>query len=226
MILHAVTFAAFLVNEVSPAPIMVQCAPNAAQDPFWSRLLVTAIPSVLALGIAWMAFHWNSQKDQKRWTLDNKKAEWKELLEFASAIEQFLPSVAIGQELTDTLHDQSFKKHLRDMTQASLKCVFIPADKAMKIYELLVTAQLTNEESKGQIEDFRSNASHTRVPDFPRPLQAAKKVQSALIDTWQEIRRLASEDLELEQGRPWRKLLANWAKKVPGIQTGKSVSSI
>jgi hypothetical protein len=225
--IHCVAaLAAYFVSQVQQTPIVVQCVPTAVQDPLLGRLLTISIPSILALGIAWMAFRWNSQKDQKRWTLDNKKAEWKELLEFASAIERFMPSVAIGQELTDALHDQSFKKHLRDMTQASLKCVFIPADKAMKIYELLVTAQLTNEESKGQIEDFRSNAPHAHVPDFPRPLQAAKKVQSALIDAWREIRRLASEDLELERERPWWKFLADWAKKVRGTQTENRVSTI
>jgi hypothetical protein len=86
MILQIATSAAFLVNQAQQAPIVMQCAPNAGQDPLWSRLLVTAIPSLLALGIAWMAFRWNSQKDKERWVLDQKKAEWKELFESLSGI--------------------------------------------------------------------------------------------------------------------------------------------
>ena len=226
MILHTVAFIAFLVNDVSAAPIVVQCAPTGGQDPLWSRLLVASIPSILALVVAWMAFRWNSQKDQKRWVLDNKKAEWKEMMEFASAVEQFMPSVAIGLELKVTVHDPLFKKHLRDMTQASLKCVFISADKAMRMYEMLLSVQLANEKSKGQIEDFESNAPHAKRPGFPTPVQAAEKVRDELAKAWREIRRLASDDLEIERRKPWWRAPTAWLEKVRGTQTEHKTPSI
>jgi hypothetical protein len=58
--------------------------------------------------------------------LDNKNAEWQELLKLASAIEQFMPSVATGGELIQTVHDPLFREHLCDMTECAMKCAFIP----------------------------------------------------------------------------------------------------
>jgi len=213
MILHTITFVALLVSEVSQAPIVVQCAPSVGQDPLWSRLLVTAIPSILALGIAWMAFHWNSQKDQRRWVLDNRKAEWQKLLVLAAKIEQFMPSVAEGHELTSTVHDPAFRKHLREMTQVTLERVFISADRAESIYKKLLRVQMVNEESKGHIEDYKSNANQAHLLGKPRPLMAAKNVQVELISLWREIRQFASNDLEAESAKQWASILPNWAKR-------------
>jgi len=103
------------------------------QDPLGTRLFIAAIPSIFALTIAWLVFGWNRRKDHKQWVLENKKAEWKILLELASKVEQFTPSVAVGGELIGMMHDPSFRQHLREMTQTVLKCVFISETKAEKI---------------------------------------------------------------------------------------------
>ena len=85
-----------------------------------------------------------------------KKTEWQSLLELASKVEQFTPSVGAGRELIGTIHDPIFRQHLREMTQAGLKCVFISETKAQKIYDRILKVQLVNEESKGHIEDYGS----------------------------------------------------------------------
>jgi hypothetical protein len=38
-----------------------------------------------------MAFRWNAQKDHRRWILDQKKAEWREILDAIKVCEDFLP---------------------------------------------------------------------------------------------------------------------------------------
>jgi hypothetical protein len=139
--------------------------------------------------------------------LENKKTEWKELLTFASAIEQFMPSVAVGSELTKTVHDPLVREHLRDMTRSVLKPTFISEAKAGAIYDSLVKVQIVNEEAKAHIEDYGSNASLADKLGKPRPLQAAKNVQLELISIWREIRRYATEDLELKQPERWWKVL-------------------
>jgi len=232
MILQAATFIAFLVNEVSPAPIVVQCGSTGGQDPLWSRLLITVIPSILALGIAWMAFRWNSQKDQKRWALDNKKAEWQELVKFASAKEQFMPSVAIGGELIAAVNDPSFNQHLRDMTRAVLNCVFISETRANAIYQRLLDIQVTNDRAKGHIEAHNQNAIAAHSLGIPGKLDAAKNVQLELGSLLTEIRRFASEDMELERGdhggNSWKiesKRLAGGKQKPAFLQMRQNRSS-
>ncbi len=106
------------------------------------------------------------------------------------------------------------------MTQTVLKCVFISEIKAQKIYDDLVKVQIVNEESKGHIEDFNSNANLSQALGKPRPLQAARNVQSELVSIWREIRKLAAEDLDLEHQKQWRKFLFGGLKKPHKVQIG------
>jgi hypothetical protein len=204
MILHAASMAALFVDQVTQAPVVVQCQPNTGNDPLWARLTVASLPSIFALGIAWAAFRWNRKNDLRRWALENKKAEWQKLLALDSGIEHFMPSVAIGGDLIKAVHDPSFNEHLHNMTRAALKCVFIPEERAEAIYQRVVNIQLINEESKGHIEDHSSNSMLAQQLGKPRPLEAAKNVQRELASLWREIRRYASADLDLEHQREWR----------------------
>jgi hypothetical protein len=213
MIHHAVSMVAVFVGQMAQAPVQIQCVQAVGQDPLWARLFVAAIPSIFALGIAWLVFRWNRKREHKQWVLDNKKIEWRALLELASKVEQFMPSVAIGGELTKTVHDPSFREHLREMTQTVLKCVFISKIKAEKIYNSLINVQLVNEQSKGHIEDHNSNAYLAQALGKPRPLEAAQNVQSELIVLWREIRQFASEDMDLEHQKQWWKSLVDRLQK-------------
>jgi hypothetical protein len=200
-----VATSALFINQVGSSP-------SQGQDPLWARLFLSALPSIFAILLAWMVFSWNRQKDDRRWELENKKAEWQALLELASSVEKFMPSVAVGSELTQTVHDPKFREHLREMTQATLKCVFISPEKAEKIYNALLKVQVVNEESKGHIEDYGSNAHLANSLGKPRPLEAARNVQVELVTLWREIRLYASEDLaEGHIGVSWKSSM-KWGK--------------
>lgn len=213
MIFYAAAIAAVFVDQMAQTPISSPCMPSELQDPLSARLFLAALPSVFALVVAWMVFRWNRKNDDRRWVLENRKAEWKELLAFASKVEHFMPSVAIGSELINTVHDPLFRQHLRDMTQAVLKSEFISASKAERIYSSLLKIQIVNEESKGHIEDHTSNAALASQLGKPRPLEAAKNVQNELISLWREIRGFAAEDLDPAHSQGWWKLLVSWRKK-------------
>jgi hypothetical protein len=93
MMLHIAAMAAFFVDQVQQAPVMVQCA-QAAPEKWWrplSQFAQTIIPVFGGVWIAWMAFRWNSEKERARWVLDQKKAEWREILEAIKVCEDFLP---------------------------------------------------------------------------------------------------------------------------------------
>lgn len=56
MIFRAASIAAFFVDQLAQAPVVVQCAPSAGQDSLGERLLFASIPSIFALGIAASVF--------------------------------------------------------------------------------------------------------------------------------------------------------------------------
>ena len=85
MILHAASIAAFFVAQTQQVQCVVQYE---AQRAIWMQLLVSALPSLLALGVAWFAFWLNSRWNRKQWVFDQKKAEWKELLIKIAEIER------------------------------------------------------------------------------------------------------------------------------------------
>jgi hypothetical protein len=93
MILHAVSMVAVFVDQ---AQCVAQCAAGAVQSTIWLRLLVVVLPSVLALGVAWFAFWLNSRWNHEQWILDQKKAEWKELLIKIAEIEHEIPILITG----------------------------------------------------------------------------------------------------------------------------------
>jgi hypothetical protein len=98
MILHAASIAAFFVDQLTQAPVVVQCA-QASPEPSWKWLVQTLssiIPVAGGVGIAWMAFRWNSRKEHTRWILDQKKAEWRELLDAVKTCELDLAIISVA----------------------------------------------------------------------------------------------------------------------------------
>jgi hypothetical protein len=220
MILHAASIAAFFVDQLAQAPVQIQCVQQSTPSPewrWWMGALALWVGPILSTAgsiyVAWRVFRWQSTKDKSQWLLENKKTEWRALLELASKVEHFMPSVGEGGESISAVHDPSFRQHLRDMTETVLKCVFISRAKAEKIYNILLNVQLINEESKGHIEDHSSNAAMAAQLGKPRPLQAAQNVRSELISLWREIRNLAAEDLNPEYSERWWKSLVIWRKR-------------
>jgi len=99
MIIHFASVVAVFVDSLASAPVVVQCSPNPAQDPVSVRLLLASIPSAFALGIAWMAFQWNRQNESDRWARDQRKLEWRNLLDSLTSIEEAIPSAFCEQLL-------------------------------------------------------------------------------------------------------------------------------
>jgi hypothetical protein len=94
MIIHVVSMITVLVDSVTQAPVIVWCA-QVVPELWWKWLLqfaLSIVPVAGGVGIAWMAFRWNRQKEHKQWVLDQKKSEWRELFSaFAELRKEFLP---------------------------------------------------------------------------------------------------------------------------------------
>jgi hypothetical protein len=106
MIHPIVSIAAFFVDQLSQAPVQVQCILPPNPDPGLKQWIPTAV-SLLSVGIGlWIAnrtirnareltewsFRATSERDHERWILDQKKAEWGKLFtEFTEVKKEFLP---------------------------------------------------------------------------------------------------------------------------------------
>jgi hypothetical protein len=165
MIFHVASMVAPSVNTVSQAPVVVQCSPNPAQDPVSVRLLLASIPSAFALGIAWMAFQWNRRNESDRWVRDQRKLEWRNLLDSLTSIEEAIPSAFCEQLLKLLGKDSSAPdKYLLSVAafERQVKTILFAADSIRLIglrskFEDLVTfakSMRILKDSEGRFEAF------------------------------------------------------------------------
>jgi hypothetical protein len=138
VILHIASIAAVFVDRLVQGPIVVQCAQSACPDPPLARLLLAAIPSIFALGIAWMAFHWNRQKERDQWVRDQRRMEWRNLLDSLTSIQEAIP-LTFSEQFLALLRKNStaVDKHLLDVTtfKRQMNTLLFAAD-AVKVIKL------------------------------------------------------------------------------------------
>jgi hypothetical protein len=93
MIHPIVSIAAFFVDQLSQAPVQIQCVQQTAATPEWKWWMSALAPwigpllsGVVSIYVAWRVFHWQGEKDRKQWIRDQKMAEWRELLGKANEV--------------------------------------------------------------------------------------------------------------------------------------------
>jgi hypothetical protein len=132
MILHAVSVAAVFVDQLAQAqtPVQIQCV-QAAPEPTLKWLLPTIVQTLISLvsigvgvGIAVWSFRKNRQSEHEQWIRDQKKCEWKELLQTASGIEAVIPAVAKIQERYD-LVSECLPQRIAQLQAVRASCVFL-----------------------------------------------------------------------------------------------------
>jgi hypothetical protein len=93
------SIAVFFVDQTQQAQCVVQCI-QAAPPPEWKWWMGALAPwvgpllsGVVSIYVAWRVFRWQGEKDQHRWTLDQKKADWRDILTVCNEVdEQYLPT--------------------------------------------------------------------------------------------------------------------------------------
>jgi hypothetical protein len=131
MILHAASFVAFFVTQAQQAQCVVQCIPS-VPGAWWDRLLqflpqliVSVIPVAGGVWIAIWSLRAMSKRDHERWILDQKKAEWKELLKKAAEIERTLPVVSMTRKDRALNIANRLKKTVSELSETRASCVFL-----------------------------------------------------------------------------------------------------
>jgi hypothetical protein len=156
MMVHLAAMVAFFVDQVGQAPVVVQCV-QPAPEPEWKWWLGALAPwvgpllsGVVSIYIAWRVFHWQGEKDRRQWVLDQKRVEWKGLLQVVGSIRTILlPGVASPQDRAMQIR-KSLKPTIRDLEVAAANCVFLndflgDQVKSKRFYSFLRDADLNAE---------------------------------------------------------------------------------
>jgi len=129
MILHAVTIAALLVDQLAYAPVMIQCA-QSAPEPEWKWWISALAPwigpllsGVVGIYVAWKVFHWQGKKDRGQWIWDQKRVEWRELLSGMNSV--YFP-MALAKQMKKPLPLDGSQR-LLELSQCFQDRVFIDA---------------------------------------------------------------------------------------------------
>src|ERR1035437_4759420 len=175
MSLYAVSIAAFFVDQLAQAPVVVQCVGPPNADPGWKQWIPTAV-SLLSVGIGlWIAnrtirnareltewsFRSTSEKDHKRWLLDLKRAEWSVLLRGVANvfhITNFTTLNGWNGKIANRIATE-LEQALEEISIACANCIFLDnfrqskeGDK--KIDEFLKNTKLQAQKLKGNLGLF------------------------------------------------------------------------
>ncbi len=213
MMFHVASMVVLLAEQVKQTQCLVQCAPNSSQDPLWGRLLLSAIPSIFALGIAWLAFRWSSTQENIHWLRDQKKAEWQEIHRLIFEVWNILQPVIRKEELDLVTHGSLFDavRRLRQPLSRTLfvTCPFDDAHFRHQFDEFLFKVDQKGNEVKGMVDDLRTvepvhGITYTpqeRADKMNKTIEARGNLIQELTNCFQKIdsklRALMVRDLDL-----------------------------
>ena len=108
-VIHPIALiAALFVDQLAPAPVQIQCVQQSMPESWLKWLLPTIVQTVVSLlsifagvAIAVRSFQANRKTEHEQWVRDQKKAEWKEIVEALNKCHPYLPQV---------YHQHSFDK--------------------------------------------------------------------------------------------------------------------
>ena len=148
MILHAASIAAFFVQQAPQPQCIVKCV-QGAPDSWLKWLLPTIVQTVVSLAsitagvvIAVWSLHATSHRDHKRWVLDQKRAEWKELLVgLSETFREYMPPY---------MSDETAQKFIQDVGNIQRR-----TDRVTMPF-IFIAQYLEDQKFHSRIEEFRA----------------------------------------------------------------------
>jgi hypothetical protein len=218
MILHAASIAAYFVDQLEQAPVQIQCVQQTTPESWLKQWIPTAI-SILSVGIGvWIAdrsirknreltlwsFNATSARDHERWVLDQKQAEWRELLVgLSETFREYMPPY---------MSDDTAERFIQDVgnIQRSTDRVTMPF--------IFIAQYLEDQKFYSRIEEFKTlmleqgEIMQSTLVYNHFPGQANSALQSAydpVVRNYDEIikfiRRMAEKDMALNLGNDKKK---------------------
>jgi hypothetical protein len=190
MILHAASIAAFFAAQTQQAQCAVQCV-QATPDSWLKWLLPTIVQTVISLAsitagvwIAVASFRANKIAEHKQWVRDQKKAEWRELLDRVSPV---CIRLTLDRPKGTMLNDK-VTKELAYLVQCLDDRIFIERNIVGEISEQ-VTACI----------DTISRYTSVQVSCIEStPEDQGKEILKSIRDITESVRNAAKKDLDTE----------------------------
>lgn len=204
--LHLVSVAALFMEQANQVPTVVQCAPP-TPEPLWKSLLQTAqiiIPVAGGVLIAWMAFQWNSKREHKRWVLDQKRAEWSQLLRSVAEVQHVVRVVSTTEKERAELIAERLKPAIHELVIAQANCIFVRALSAdtrqrEKFFLFLAEADLISEKISGLLSLIRvpleGSTTTEKIAQLTQIQELTKGISDKYFEFQQWLRQEAAEDL-------------------------------
>jgi hypothetical protein len=157
MILNLAAMAAVFVDQISQAPTQIVCVQQVAPEQRWKPLLElvqSVVPVLGGVWVAWMAFGWTSKKEHGQWIRDQRKAEWRGLLDSLASVQEAIPT-AFSKQLIGSIGKRSSAqdKYLLEVTEF----------KRRKDTLLFVDASVREIELSKQFDDLKAFAESMKI---------------------------------------------------------------
>lgn len=194
MIIDAASIAALFLDQLAQVPVVVQCVLPPKVDPGlkqWIQPILNLVSIVAVIGIAIWSFGATSRKEHRRWILDQKKAEWKELLSFLHNVgEDCLPPHKNG----DTADELIGRLHSAHRRLDGLELQFVLIGRSLDEMQIDGLVQLLGD-GGATLEAARiSRRSETRLPE------EYNRVREVFYNLARALRARADLDLGLTRG--------------------------
>jgi len=228
MIPHAVSMAAFFVDQLAFEPVILQCAPVEPES--WVKwLLPTIVQTVVSLAsitagvlIAVWSFKKNRQSEHEQWkrnqkaaheqwVLDHKKTEWRKLLKTAAEIQRVLRMETMtGSERAREIADK-LKSAAHELAIASANCVFLydffaDAEKHATFYSFLQEADEASVLIDGLLGLYNQSHSEMTHEEKSRTLtdiiQKTKQITDKYLSFCAWLRKESAASLGTIDGSP------------------------
>jgi hypothetical protein len=186
--IHPAVFAVFLLDTISQA--------NTGSDPIALRLAVASLPSIFALGVAWLTVRLTSDKDQKQWVRDQKLKEWKDLIELVAEYQRLMPAGQPGLSCVNAVRNDILPLCDRIVHSSSRALLIAPTLSAHSIRPLVFQIIQETDEAIGRIEIYPQSppADRTRLGS---QLDNAMAIRSQLEKLHTKLIDLAHKDLRI-----------------------------
>lgn len=168
MILHAASIAAFFAGQLAQPPVQIQCVQQAEPESWVKWLLqfaLSIVPVAGGVGIALWSFHATSKREHKRWILDQKKAEWKELFTAITEVQKEFPPIYVTELLTIGKEEKITKEIANKWNEIERKIDVI----AMMPF-IFIAQKLIDIKFDEALKDFKNKASKD-IPGMPKLIE-------------------------------------------------------
>jgi hypothetical protein len=168
MVIHVASLIAVFVDTVAHSPVQIQCVQQAAPESWVKWLLQFSLSVVPVAGGVWIAiwsFRATSKRDHKRWILDQKKAEWKELFSAITEVQREFPPIYETEFLAISKEEKLAKELVNKWNEIERKIDAIAIMPFIFIAQKLIDIKFDND-----WKDFREKASK-EIASMPKTNQ-------------------------------------------------------